>query len=121
MPRLRQVVIDTTHARMSAEFWRQLLGLAYRDGQEQPGPGQDDPAGEDWLNLVAPDGSPRVRQREAISPGVSGRGRSETRLITPSHGWLALAELPSTRRPGSGSLGRVRCNFGLVVTGWPFR
>ena len=27
MPRLRQVVIDTTNARMSAEFWRQLLAV----------------------------------------------------------------------------------------------
>ena len=58
MPRLRQVVIDSTHARMSAEFWRQLLGLEYRAGHEQPNPGDDDLAGDDWLNLRSPDGSP---------------------------------------------------------------
>ncbi len=58
MPRLRQVVIDTTHARMGAEFWRQLLGLEYRAGHEQPLPGDDDPAGGDWLNLRSPDGAP---------------------------------------------------------------
>ena len=44
---------------VAAEFWRQLLGLVYRDGQEPPGPGQDDPAGRDWLNLRRPDGSAR--------------------------------------------------------------
>lgn len=57
-PRLRQVVLDTTDARRAAEFWRQLLGLVYREGHEPPQPGSDDPAGRDWLNLRYPDGSP---------------------------------------------------------------
>jgi catechol 2,3-dioxygenase-like lactoylglutathione lyase family enzyme len=57
-PRLRQVVFDTTDARRSAEFWRQLLGLVYRPGHEPPPPGDADPAGRDWLNLRYPDGSP---------------------------------------------------------------
>jgi catechol 2,3-dioxygenase-like lactoylglutathione lyase family enzyme len=57
-PRIRQVVIDTTNARASAEFWRQLLGLVYREGHEAPPPGADDPAGRDWLNLRYADGSP---------------------------------------------------------------
>jgi len=56
-PQLRQVVLDTTNARASAEFWRQLLGLVYRPGHE-PAPGDDDPAGSDWLNLRYDDGSP---------------------------------------------------------------
>jgi catechol 2,3-dioxygenase-like lactoylglutathione lyase family enzyme len=55
---IRQVVVDTTDARRSAEFWRRLLGLVYRDGHEPPPPGVDDPAGRDWLNLRYPDGSP---------------------------------------------------------------
>lgn len=58
VPRLRQVVLDTADARTSAEFWRQLLGLVYRPGHEPTGPGQDDPAGRDWLNLRSPDGTP---------------------------------------------------------------
>ena len=58
MPRLYQVVIDSTHARRSAEFWRQLLGLDYRAGDEQPDPGHEDPLGGDWLNLRSPDGAP---------------------------------------------------------------
>jgi len=56
-PRLAQVVFDTTDARAAAEFWRQPLGLVYRPGHEQPGPG-DDPAGRDWLNLRLQDGTP---------------------------------------------------------------
>jgi catechol 2,3-dioxygenase-like lactoylglutathione lyase family enzyme len=58
VPRVRQVVLDTTDARASAEFWRQLLGLVYRAGHEPPGAGADDPAGRDWLNLRASDGTP---------------------------------------------------------------
>jgi catechol 2,3-dioxygenase-like lactoylglutathione lyase family enzyme len=55
-PRLRQVVIDTTDARRSAEFWRQLLGLVYRPGHEPPPDGGDDVAGREWLNLRTSDG-----------------------------------------------------------------
>jgi len=55
---LRQVVLDTTDARRSAEFWRQLLGLVYRSGHEAPAAGEDDPDGRDWLNLRRPDGAP---------------------------------------------------------------
>ncbi|MDP9235206.1 MAG: VOC family protein [Actinomycetota bacterium] len=54
------MVLDTTNARASAEFWRQLLGLVYRPGSEPPAPGEDDPEGRDWLNLRAPDGSPAL-------------------------------------------------------------
>ncbi|MCU1588505.1 MAG: glyoxalase [Frankiales bacterium] len=56
-PRLRQVVVDTTDARRSAEFWRQLLGLVYRPGHEPP-PGVEDVAGREWLNLRTADGDP---------------------------------------------------------------
>lgn len=58
VPRLCQVVLDTLDARASAEFWRQLLGLVYRPGHEPPEPRHDDPAGRDWLNLRAADGTP---------------------------------------------------------------
>jgi len=54
------LVIDTTDARAAAEFWRQLLGLVYREGHEPPGAGVDDPAGRDWLNLRAGDGTPVI-------------------------------------------------------------
>lgn len=58
VPRLRQVVFDTPDARGSAEFWRQLLGLIYREGHEPPPPGEPDVAGADWLNLHDADGRP---------------------------------------------------------------
>ncbi len=59
IPNLTQVVIDSTNPRTSAEFWRQLLGLVYRRGHEPPSEG-DDAAGRDWLNLLAPNGEPRL-------------------------------------------------------------
>jgi catechol 2,3-dioxygenase-like lactoylglutathione lyase family enzyme len=56
-PRLRQVVLDTTDARSLAEFYRDLLGFAYRPGDEPPAPGDDDPRGRDWLVLEGPGGA----------------------------------------------------------------
>jgi catechol 2,3-dioxygenase-like lactoylglutathione lyase family enzyme len=50
-PTLRQVVLDGTDARSLAEFYRQLLGLRYRQGDEPPAPGDPDPQGQDWLVL----------------------------------------------------------------------
>ncbi|MGW0660948.1 VOC family protein [Streptodolium elevatio] len=48
-PRLVQTVLDTTEPRKLAEFYRRLLGLSYRAGDEPPGVGtQDEP---DWLVL----------------------------------------------------------------------
>lgn len=51
VPQLRQVVLDTPDARGLAEFYRQLLGLTYRPGDEPPAAGEDDPNGRDWLVL----------------------------------------------------------------------
>jgi catechol 2,3-dioxygenase-like lactoylglutathione lyase family enzyme len=56
VPVLRQVVLDTTDARVLAEFYRQLLGLGYRPGDEPPAPGEPDPRGRDWLVLRDADG-----------------------------------------------------------------
>ena len=50
-PEFRQVVLDSTDARALAEFYRQLLGLAYRPGDEPPPDGEPDPRGQDWLVL----------------------------------------------------------------------
>jgi len=52
VPVLRQVVVDCTDARALAEFYRQLLDLRYRPGDEPPPAGDPDPRGEDWLVLV---------------------------------------------------------------------
>jgi len=51
-PSLRQTVLDTTDVRGLAEFYRQLLGVRYRPGDEPPAPGAPDPNGSDWLVLV---------------------------------------------------------------------
>jgi catechol 2,3-dioxygenase-like lactoylglutathione lyase family enzyme len=59
-PTLRQVVLDTTDARGLAEFYRQLLGFEYRDGDAPPPAGEPDPRGADWLVLVDPATSTRV-------------------------------------------------------------
>lgn len=48
-PRLLHTVLDTTDVRGLAEFYRDLLGLRYRDGDEPPTGGPDD---ADWLVLV---------------------------------------------------------------------
>jgi hypothetical protein len=60
VPLLRQVVLDTTDARVLAEFYRQLLALRYRPGDELPQAGQPDPRGQDWLVLQGADGGTRV-------------------------------------------------------------
>lgn len=66
-PTMAQVVIDTPDARLTAEFWRELLGLVYRPEHEPPPQGEDDPAGRDWLNLFDPDGSPRLAFQQVPS------------------------------------------------------
>jgi Glyoxalase-like domain len=45
------VVLDTTVPRALAEFYRELLGLSYRPGDEPPPRGAPDPRGNDWLVL----------------------------------------------------------------------
>ena len=56
-PRLLHTVIDTTDVRGLAEFYRELLGLDYRAGDEAPTDGPDD---ADWLVLVAADGTRKL-------------------------------------------------------------
>jgi catechol 2,3-dioxygenase-like lactoylglutathione lyase family enzyme len=57
-PRLLHTVLDTTTPRELAEFYRQLLGLHYRPGDEPPAEGSTDAA--DWLVLVDAEGQPRL-------------------------------------------------------------
>jgi catechol 2,3-dioxygenase-like lactoylglutathione lyase family enzyme len=52
-PRMLHTVIDTTRPRELAEFYRELLGLQYRPGDEPPADGAPDDA--DWLVLVDAD------------------------------------------------------------------
>jgi hypothetical protein len=59
-PQFWQVVLDGTDVRELAEFYRQLLGLQYRPGDEPPSPGEPDPAGQDWLVLRDAAGAVRL-------------------------------------------------------------
>lgn len=52
-PHLMHTAIDTTDCRGLAEFYRELLGLRYRPGDEPPTTGADD---ADWLVLVDAEG-----------------------------------------------------------------
>jgi hypothetical protein len=45
------VVLDTEDARGLAEFYREVFGFMYRDGDEPPPAGEPDPNGKDWLVL----------------------------------------------------------------------
>jgi catechol 2,3-dioxygenase-like lactoylglutathione lyase family enzyme len=71
-PQIRQVVLDTTDARMLAEFYRQLFGLEYRASDIPPPPGEPDPQGEDWLVLRNPHGGPQLafQQTEGVRPST---------------------------------------------------
>ena len=55
-PELRQVVLDCSDARALAEFYRRLLGLRYRPGDEPREGDAQDPRGHDWLVLQGEDG-----------------------------------------------------------------
>lgn len=48
-PQLLHTVLDTTEVRALAEFYRRLIGLRYRPGDEPPADGPDD---ADWLVLT---------------------------------------------------------------------
>ncbi|MBB5874080.1 catechol 2,3-dioxygenase-like lactoylglutathione lyase family enzyme [Allocatelliglobosispora scoriae] len=63
-PQLLHTVLDTTDVRALAEFYRHLLGLQYRPGDEPPADGTADDA--DWLVLVDADGVRKLAfQQEA--------------------------------------------------------
>ena len=52
-PHLLHTVLDTTDARALAEFYRELLGLRYREGDAPPEDGEE--TSPDWLVLVDAD------------------------------------------------------------------
>jgi catechol 2,3-dioxygenase-like lactoylglutathione lyase family enzyme len=52
-PQLLHTVLDAVDVRREAEFWRELLGMVYRPGDEVPEDATDD---LDWLVLTHPGG-----------------------------------------------------------------
>lgn len=57
-PMLRQIVLDAVDARTLAEFYRALLGLRWRIGDEPPPAGEPDPRAATWLALRDDAGMP---------------------------------------------------------------
>jgi catechol 2,3-dioxygenase-like lactoylglutathione lyase family enzyme len=60
VPVFRQVVLDCPDVRVLAEFYRRLLGLRYRPGDEPPPSGGPDPRGQDWLVLRDAEDRPQL-------------------------------------------------------------
>lgn len=67
-PHLLHTALDTTDARGLAEFYRELLGLHYRPGDEAPTDGSVDDA--DWLVLLDDAGRRQlaIQQVERLTP-----------------------------------------------------
>lgn len=57
-PQLLHTVLDATDVRQLAEFYRELLGLRYRPGDEPPADGSPDDA--EWLVLVDSHGARKL-------------------------------------------------------------
>lgn len=65
-PTLRQVVLDGEDARALAEFYRELLDLRYRPGDEPPGPDSATDDDQDWLVLTDTSGAPRLAFQQVL-------------------------------------------------------
>jgi catechol 2,3-dioxygenase-like lactoylglutathione lyase family enzyme len=61
-PVLMHTALDATDVRALAEFYRKLLGLQYRPGDEPPTDGSADD--EDWLVLIDGDGNRKLAFQE---------------------------------------------------------
>ncbi|WP_137120846.1 VOC family protein [Segeticoccus rhizosphaerae] len=70
-PRFLHTVLDTTDARGLAEFYRDLLGLRYRPGDEPPTDGSQD-TDADWLVLVDDQGRRvlAIQKVEQLTPST---------------------------------------------------
>lgn len=97
VPVVRQVVLDTTDARALAEFYRELLDLRYRPGDEPPPSGSPDPNGKDWLVLRAGGGAGALAfQQVAHLPTVTWPAGEHAQMLhldltVPSTADLELA------------------------------
>ena len=117
-PVLSNTAIDARYARALAEFYRELLGVRYRAGDEPPGPPQADDS--DWLVLVdeqdrrvlavqaKPDLRPstwpseeapmrRSSRPSGPAPSSSARGCSWTAAPTPTSRSTSWATPRATR------------------------
>ena len=92
-PAWRQVVLDCQSPRELAEFYRQLLGLSYRPGDEPPDD-DGDPRGEDWLVLWGPEGANRIAfQHVADLPEPTWPGGPRPQMLHLDFSVPTVAEL----------------------------
>jgi energy-coupling factor transporter ATP-binding protein EcfA2 len=112
-PRLVQVVLDSTDPRRAAEFWRELMGLVYRSGDEPPPPGEDDPKGRDWLCLRRPDGTPLLafQKVDELAASTWPDDRVPQQLHLDLSVRDAASSTPCTRR----------CSSWVARCGWTVR
>jgi catechol 2,3-dioxygenase-like lactoylglutathione lyase family enzyme len=74
-------VLDSTDVRALAEFYRELLGLSYRPGDEPPASGQQDGRGQDWLVLRNPGGIQLAFQQVAELPEATWPGGPHPQML----------------------------------------
>ena len=98
-PVLLHTVIDARDCRGLAEFYRELFGLHYRQGEEPPTDGSHDDA--DWLVLLDDNGSRVVTvQRRGTPFPRPGRQRTSrcrctwTSRSPLSRNWSGIANMP---------------------------
>lgn len=99
-PVLLHTALDTTKPRELAKFYRELLGLQYRPGDEPPLGGETDEA--NWLVLVDSEGVRKLAFQRSTTlhaqPGESTTSRCNCI-------WLHRVDSQRTREPASSSRG----------------
>ena len=87
-PRLLHTVLDTTDCRGLAEFYRELLGLQYRHGDEPPTDGPDD---ADWLVLVD------LTHHSGLAVGITSALQYLPMLLLSAQAGVIADRLPKRR------------------------
>ena len=104
-PVIAQTVLDTDDPRQLAEFYRQLFGLTYREGDDPPPPGEPDERGSDWLVLRNPGGVQLAfQQRDDYAPPTWGEEtRPQMLHLDTVVGSVAQLERQRERAEGLGA------------------
>lgn len=112
-PRLLHTAVDTTNARQIAEFYRKLLGLQYRPGDEPPADETPDDAG--WLVLVDPKARASWRSSRSMPcrapPGPRPVSPCSCTLTSLCRASVSCKDSVSGRRP----LVQSSCLTGLTI------
>ena len=98
-PHYLHTVLDTTDPRGLAEFYRELLGLDYRPGDEPPTDGSPDDA--DWLVLVEPGGR-RVLATQLVARAEADHLARARRPDAAPHGLHRRRRSPRSSTTGRG-------------------